>query len=117
MPMRAVLLTSLLVGCSALPERGHPPFADSIVHATFVVPADGRLPLPTTTTDFVVRRLELTPTADGERYDRDGTRWFHYRPGVEVQATLLWRQYGTPTERRTARQLLPTARDVHEVAP
>ena len=122
MPTRALLLLliGMLAGCSTLPPTQYPPFVEHAVRATFVVAADGRLALPTTTNDFVMQQLTLSPPALREEFDRDGSRWFCYPAGTQVQAELRWRQYAPVAEQRTPQQALPHAhalQSLREVAP
>lgn len=99
------LVCLMLAGCATLPEPSYPPHRDAQLAARCRVPASGRLQVPATTADIVVRTLTAEPPPAGERYLPDGARCLLYRPGAEVVVHTSVRVYGD----RDPRSLLPEA--------
>ena len=85
--------TVLLAGCSTLPDSRFPDFAEHHVAAKFVVPAAGRLRLPSSTRSLVVQELSLDPTPQAEMFDAHGERWLVYPAGTAVHVRCRFRAY------------------------
>lgn len=75
-----------------MPEPSYPAHADHRFRASFLIGAEGRLPLLSTTKDVVVRELQLDPEPTTERFSPDG-RWFVYPPGTTVKVRGALRVY------------------------
>ena len=89
----ALWCTVLLAGCSTLPDSRFPDFAEHHVAADFVVPAAGRLRLPSSTRSLVVQELSLDPTPEAELFDAQGERWLVYPAGTAVRVRCRFRAY------------------------
>jgi hypothetical protein len=112
LPLLLLLLLLLLAACSTVPEASFPPFVDHAVAAEFVVPANGRLELPTSTALLVVHSLDLVPPAPAgaERFDGDGRRWFELTPGATVEVRCRCRAFaGVEGRPPRALDLFPAA--------
>ncbi len=92
-----------LSACSVLPPASYPEFAEHRFDAAFVVPDDGLLRLPATTTDLVVHELTATPPPQRELFGSGGERWLVYAAGTHVRVYCSCRSY-TP---RNGRPLAP----------
>ena len=92
--MLAALALLASAACSTLPVASRPPFADHHVRAEFVVPEHGRLALPESRDDLVLRELSLVPPPLGEQFAH-AQRCFLYAPGTRVQVEARFRVYGT----------------------
>lgn len=81
----------MLGACSHLPidASGH---ADHDVVAEFVVPADGRLPVPASDATLRVDDVAFAPAPAGEGFGVAG-RWFRFPPGARVTARLRFRTF------------------------
>ncbi|MBL9079997.1 MAG: hypothetical protein JNL08_21070 [Planctomycetes bacterium] len=94
---RAWLLPLLAAtACSTLPEARFPAFREHVVAAEFVVPGDGRLPLPATTAALIVHDLGAVPPPTAERFGPAGERWLLYEPGTRVRVHCHYRSYAPP---------------------
>lgn len=66
-----------------LPEATPPRHEDHLVEAEFLVPSSGRLVLPASTAEILVRELHLAPAPEREEF-RGTERAFTYAPGTLV---------------------------------
>jgi len=80
--------------CSSLPPPVRPPHHDHRVEAEFIVPANGRLALPTSSATLVLQQLELAPPPLREHVDQT-SRWFAYAPGTRVTVHARFRSYAS----------------------
>ena len=97
-----------------LPTASTGYFADHHVRAEFVVPADGRLALPTSGASLLVHGLELAPPPLAEEF-ANAQRWFVYAPGARVTLRARFRAFG-PQAQNSA-QALPGALHVRSITP
>lgn len=112
-PFVQALWVALLCGCSTMPGGSFPAFTDHHVAADFVVPPEGRLHLPATTRDLVVRELELEPAPVREAF-APGDRWFEYPAGTAVRMRCRLRAYALPDGSiPSLRAILPDAAAIH----
>jgi len=110
----AVAAAVLLASCSVLPDASYPPFHDHHLAADFVVPADGRLRMPSSSPSLTIRELHFEPAPQGERFGRGGERWLLYAPGTAVRVHGRFRAYaGADGRLPGAAELLPGATRVH----
>ena len=93
----ALASTASLGGCSQLPIEPATGHCDHDVVAEFVVPADGRLAVPSSGARLRIDALELSPAPVGERFD-DGGRWFPYAPGTRVAVRMRFRAFAVDGE-------------------
>lgn len=91
----AAVAASCLAACSTLPEPSLPAYRDHDVAAEYVVPANGRLPLPTSDSELLVQEFSLQPPPLAEHF-RDTARWFTYAPGTRVSVRGRFRTYAAP---------------------
>ncbi len=91
-PQFATLALAVAAACSVVPPASFPPHADHHVAADFVVPAAGRLLLPASTRELVVRELAVDPPPSAESFDANG-RWFLFPPGTAVHVRCRLRAY------------------------
>ena len=114
---RAAAAALLLAACSTLPPAALPPHRDHHVAAEFVVPDDGRLPLPPSSPTLSMRELQLDPPPLAERF-ANARRWFVYAPGTHVRVRARFRTWadadGPPAD---AAAVLGGARRVTALAP
>lgn len=94
---RALAAIAALAACSHLPIEPAHGHRDHDVVAEFVVPADGRLGLPTSDRRLRIDALELSPPPARERFD-DGGRWFPYAPGSRVAVRMRFRAFAVDGE-------------------
>src|SRR5687767_15062274 len=88
----ALAASFAVAACSTLPPAALPAHADHHVAAQFIVPANGRLALPTSSPALLVQQLELDPPPRGEHF-RDAVRWFDYAPGTRVEVRTRFRTW------------------------
>jgi hypothetical protein len=89
----AAVVAALAAGCSSLPPVTMGTFRDHAVRADFVVPADGRLFLPTSGPTLTIHELVLTPAPLDEQF-ASAERWFVYPPGTRVVVRARFRSFG-----------------------
>ena len=117
--LAACALTAIaaMAACSHLPIEAAHGHRDHEIVAEFVVPADGRLGLPTSDRSLRIDALELSPAPTGERFDAGG-RWFPYAPGTRVAVRMRFRAFAgdgaAPCPRERA---LPGALRVRPTSP
>lgn len=112
----ALWCTVLLAGCSTLPDSRFPDFAEHHVAAEFVVPAAGRLRLPSSTRSLVVQELSLDPTPEAEMFDAQGERWLVYPAGTAVHVRCRFRAYAQNGGRvPSPAEVLVGARDIRNL--
>jgi hypothetical protein len=88
------LLAVLVLGaCSTVPPHQYPPFAEHDVQADFVVPADGRLSMPSSSRDLVLHELRSEPPPASEQLGASGERWWLFPQGTHVQVHCRFRAY------------------------
>lgn len=93
-PSPVWLLATLALGaCSTLPPHEYPPFAEHNVQADFVVPADGRLSMPSSSRDLVLHELRSEPPPKSEQLGASGERWWLFPQGTHVQVHCRFRAY------------------------
>lgn len=88
-----LLATFALGACSTVPPHQYPPFAEHDVHADFVVPADGRLSMPSSSRGLVLQELRSEPPPQGEQLGASGERWWLFPQGTRVQVHCRFRAY------------------------
>lgn len=81
--LRFCLLLMFGASCSALPDAAPLRHEDHMVEAEFLVPNSGRLVLPASTAEILVRELQLAPAPEREEF-RGAERSFTYAPGTLV---------------------------------
>lgn len=116
-PLLALLLAALLAGplagCAALPPPVYPDHLDAAVAVRCIVPASGRLQVPASAPDLVVRDLHAEPAPRGEAFGVRGERWLLYDGGTEVTLRGRLRLYrdgvGASLDPRDRRALFPDA--------
>jgi hypothetical protein len=100
----------MATGCSTMPEASYPPHCDHELLAEFVVPADGWLPVPSSTRHLVVRELASEPPAAGERFDAAEQRYLAFPAGSRITLRCGLRCYATAHgQLPELRELLPHA--------
>lgn len=100
----------LLAACSMLPPTGFPPYAEHDVVAEYVVPAAGRLSMPTSRPDLVVHELRAEPPPLGEAFGSAGERFWLFPPGAHVAVHCRCRAYADGRGHvPAAAELLPEA--------
>lgn len=112
----AAVLFAATAACSSLPPPSYPPHADHDLLVTYVVPADGRLAMPTSTATRVVWQLAAEPAPAGEEFAADGVRQWLFPAGAEVHVRCrcrLYREGDLPPDPAT---LFPGARSVRHSA-
>jgi hypothetical protein len=114
----ALLSLSLATSCSTMPTGDYPPHCDHALLAECVVPADGWLPVPSSTADLVVRHLTSEPPALGERYDAAQQRYLAFPAGSRITLRCDLRCYAAPHGQLPAlRDLLPAAVVLRSLPP
>lgn len=88
------ILAIAATACSVLPPPVRPPHRDHRIEAEFVVPANGRLVLPTSSALLVIHELSLAPPPAREHVDAT-SRWFAYAPGTHVTVHTRFRAYAS----------------------
>ncbi|MCA8975680.1 MAG: hypothetical protein KDC98_13240 [Planctomycetes bacterium] len=100
-------------GCAVLPPQSYPAYLDSDLEVRCRVPASGRLRVPASGPDLVVRELRAEPPPRGETFDRGGARWLLYDGGTDVVVRTRLRIYGAgdrdPVDTDAGRTLFPDA--------
>lgn len=80
-----------------------------------MVPATGRLQLPTSSDALLLQELTLDPPPLGEHW-AGHDRWFEYVPGTHVTVTSRFRTYGAAaTNPPGAGDVLPNATRVRSL--
>ena len=106
----------LLANCSTLPDSRFPDFEEHHVAAEFLVPAAGRLRLPSSTRSLVVQELLLDPTPRAEMFDAHGERWLVYPAGTAVHVRCRFRAYSHDGGRvPSPAEVMAGARDIRDL--
>ena len=107
---------AVLTACSALPEASLPPFADHRVDAEYIVPASGRLRVPSSGSELLVHELAWSPTPLREVVVDGTDRYFLFEPGQMVTLRTRLRVFGVAGQApRTITEILADSHAVHAV--
>ena len=109
-------LLAIAAACSSLPPPAFPPHLDHDLLVDYVVPANGRLAMPSSTATRVVWQLAAEPPPTSEQFGADGDRHWLFPAGTEVQVRCrcrLYREGEAPTDPVA---LFPGARSVRAAA-
>jgi len=100
MPRLLCYTLAVFGACATLPPARYPDHTDITIAVRCVAPSSGRVRVPASTSEIVVRSLAALPPPDGETFDAQGRRWLLYDAGTELTLRGQLRLYGLADHRR-----------------